>query len=90
MAGSFIILSLKCFSDKGVHLRELLLHAAKQLVLSSGAHQVVLRILYLVVAVSFNIVHQEPESLLVGDVDAREGQVLDLGWAQMLSHLRGR
>ena len=47
-----------------------------------SAHEVVAIVAYLVVIVAINIVHEEAEHLLVGDIDTRECKPVDLA----LSH----
>ena len=52
-----------------LHAVVLLFHAGEKLVLSMCAYEVVAIVAYLIIVVAVDVVHQEAENLLVGDVD---------------------
>ena len=54
--------------DDGAHMLVLALHALEKLVLSVCAHEIVLWVCNLVVLVAVDVVHQEAQHLLEGDV----------------------
>ena len=61
-----------CTSDDLAHLLVLALHTLEELVLGVGADQVVVWVGCLVVPVSVDVVHQETEDLLEGDISCGE------------------
>ena len=65
-----------------LHAVVLLFHAGEKLVLGVCANEVVTIVAYLVVVVAIDVVHEEAEYLLVGDVDTRECKPINLA----LSH----
>ena len=64
--------------NNAAHLVELLFDTAKQLVLCTSSLKVVLLVLYLIVVIAIDVVHQEAKHLLVGNILSREGKVLQL------------
>ena len=60
---------LCCLANDLLHALVLLFHAGEELILSVCANEVVAIVANLVVVVAIDVVHEEAENLLVGDID---------------------